>query len=372
MKIRQISLITIMLLIATSSIFSAGAAETENPIAETMTTQETITVIDCFGRSVELPETIDTISCIYAFSAHVVTMLGRGEDIVSVVYGSKRDRLLNDINPYIKAAAVPSDDGVINIEELLKVNSDIIFLKGETAMMPAEIEKLERFNLPYIIIDFSTIEEQMYAIELIGAAIGRKDKALAYNDYFTSQIDFVGSRIADIPDEDRPRVYHSVNEAGRTDAPNTLPAEWTALSGANNVSVGSSLRLHDNKYFASLEQIYLWDADIIIANQEGVDEYIMTNEKWSGLKAVQEGRVYQIPVGISRWGHPGGMETPLAMLWTAKLLYPARFEDVNIEDITRNFYNTFFGHSISDPMLSQILSGKNMRMPKGEVRELEG
>ena len=371
-KLLRYMMIIVFLISTNSILFAAGTSETSvsADISEAAGTSAPITVIDSFGREVEIPAGIKRISCIYAFSAHVVTMLDRGEDIVSVVYGSKRDRLLNEINPYIRDAAVPSDDGVINIEELLQVDSDIIFLKGDTAMMPAEIDKLERFNLPYVVVDFNTIEEQMYAIELIGRVIGREEKALAFNNYFQRQIDKVESRIIDLPASERVRIYHSVNEAGRTDAPGTLPAEWTQLAGAENVSVGEPLRFHDNKYFASIEQIYLWDADVIIANQEGVDEYIMTNEKWAGLKAVQNGRVYQIPIGISRWGHPGGMETPLAMIWTAKLLYPGRFEDVNIEDEARHFYDSFFNHTVSDQMLAQIISGRNMRLPKGEIREL--
>jgi iron complex transport system substrate-binding protein len=160
-----------------------------------------------------------------------------------------------------------------------------------------------------------------------------------------------------------------VNEAARTDAPGTLPAEWTVLTGALNVSVGEPLRLYDNKYFASLEQIYVWDPDVIICNQEGVDEYMLTNEKWANLRAVQERKVYQIPVGISRWGHPGGMETPLAMIWTAKTLYPERFTDVDIRRIMFDFYADFFDHTISREMTDQILSGKGMRLPKGVIRE---
>ncbi|MDC7226511.1 MAG: ABC transporter substrate-binding protein [Spirochaetales bacterium] len=365
------ALLTTALILTIAIPLTAAGTHEEVSISEIQPGGNPFTIIDCFDREVEIPATVERISCIYAFSAHVVTMLDRGEDIVSVVYGSKRDRLLNEINPYIQDAAIPSDDGVINIEELLNVDPDIILLKGETAMMPAEIEKLERFNLPYVIIDFNTIEEQMYAIELIGKVIGREEKAVAFNNYFQRQINFIESRVVDIPASERVRIYHSVNEASRTDAPNTLPAEWTELSGAYNVSVGSPLRFHDNKYYASLEQIYLWNADVIIANQEGVDEYIRSNEKWAGLKAVQDGRVYQIPIGISRWGHPGGMETPLAMLWTSKLLYPDRFSDLSIEDEARSFYETFFNHTVSDEMIAQIMSGKNMRLPKGEIRDLE-
>lgn len=39
-----------------------------------------------------LPE---RIACLYAFTGHVVTMLGRGEDMAAIVNGLKKDVLLN-------------------------------------------------------------------------------------------------------------------------------------------------------------------------------------------------------------------------------------------------------------------------------------
>ncbi len=145
-------------------------------------------------------------------------------------------------------------------------------------------------------------------------------------------------RVAAIPEADRIRVYHSVNEATRTDKRGTLPAEWTEMAGAVNVSLDQDLRLLEDKYFASLEQILLWNPDVIIVNEDGVTDYILENPQWSPLKAVKQGKVYQMPNGVSRWGHPNSLETPLALVWTADLLYPELFADVDLEEMTRGFY----------------------------------
>ena len=61
----------------------------------------------------------------------------------------------------------------------------------------------------------------------------------------------------------------------------------------------------------------LWNPEVIIANRKPPWDLIL-GAQWSGIDAVQNGRVYQLPQGISRWGHPGSVETPLAILWTAK------------------------------------------------------
>ena len=35
-----------------------------------------------------------------------------------------------------------------------------------------EAEKLDRFNIPYLIVDYSTIEKQQFAIAMIANALG--------------------------------------------------------------------------------------------------------------------------------------------------------------------------------------------------------
>ncbi len=137
--------------------------------------------------------------------------------------------------------------------------------------------------------------------------------------------------LVDIPDGEKARLYHSENQALRTIHSNALPADWSRAAGVINVSVGEQLNLVNNDYYASLEQVLLWDPDVIIANETTAMKYILGNPQWSGIKAVRNKRVYQLPQGISRWGHPGSVETPLAIMWTAKTVYPEKFEHIDWE-----------------------------------------
>lgn len=325
---------------------------------------KTVTVTDCIGRQVQVPAKVERVACLYAFSGHVTAMLGQGDKIVAIPDGLKRDVLLNQIYPEISNALVPVSEGSINIEELLKADPDVVFVKNSTAINPAEAEKMDKFNIPYLAVDYTSIEGQQRAIAVIAQALGVAERGKAYNDYYQNCIDRVQKVVATIPEEKRVRVYHSVNEATRTDNPDSLPADWTKTAGAYNVSVGQPLRQLEGKNFASLEQILLWDPDVILVNEPGVANYITSNSQWSSLKAVKEKKVYQMPIGISRWGHPGGLETPLAIMWTAKLLYPEHFQDINIEDEARSFYQHFFNYQVSDAMLANILSGEGMRGQK--------
>ncbi len=324
-----------------------------------------ITVIDYLSREVAIPKEVDSIACLYAYTGHVVTMLGDGDKIVAVNNGLKRDLLLHKINPAIKDAAVPHQGGKINIEELAHANPDLILIQESTAQDEGEVRKLEELKIPYLVVNFNTMKEQQQSIAMIGEALGKSEKAKQFNDFYNEMIALVSERVKDIPDEDKVSVYHSVMEATRTDPAGSLPAEWLKVAGAINVSVGENLKLTESKYFASVEQILLWDPDVILVNQDGVGDYILESPAWQTLKAVKANKVYQLPNGVSRWGHPGGLETPLAIVWTAKTLYPDRFADIDLENITKEFYEKFFNYKLSPDEIEQILSGKDMRTPKG-------
>ena len=71
-----------------------------------------------------------------------------------------------------------------------------------------------------------------------------------------------------------------------------------------------------------------------------------------------------MPNGISRWGHPGSLETPLAMLWTVKTIYPDYAGSIDIKAETKKFYKKFFNYNPSDQMINQILQGRGMRKTK--------
>ena len=98
-----------------------------------------------------------------------------------------------------------------------------------------------------------------------------------------------------------------------------------------------------------------------------MDDYILSDEKWVGLSAVQTGRVYQIPIGITRMGHPTSLETPLALLWLTKLLYPDTFK-VDLDAEIKDFYQFFFGYKLSDEWLAAIKDGSEMRTPKTQEK----
>lgn len=321
------------------------------------------TVTDMLGRTVTIPDDPQQICALNPFCAPFVVSFGCGDKMKATVNAIKRDLLIQSICPSLKDAVVVKNGGVINAEALLELGVDLIFLEESTYADDDERAKLDALSIPYIVLRNDTIQRAMDSVLLMGEVLGAQERAQAYVQYYQDTLDLVSRTVSAIPEEDRPTLYHSVNEATRTDYAGSITAEWISYTGAKNVSLSAPLTMEGSSAYTTLEQIFVWDPQIIICNEPGVAEYILTDGKWVGLQAVTNGTVYQMPVGITRWGHPNSVETPLALLWLTELLYPEQF-DIDLAAGTKQFYQTFFDFELDDDTIAAVLSGDGMRTPK--------
>jgi len=326
--------------------------------------EETITVTDSVWREVKVGKDVERIAALYSFAGYAVCLLGSGNNLVGVPGGLQRDILLVEMFPNITEASTPREGGAINVEELLRIKPDLVIIRKDTVTDEREREKLDNTGIPYIVVDFTTMAEQRDAIQIIGDAIGKSEAAEAFNTYFIDVINRVDDIVGNLTEEEKIRLFHSENQATRATHATSLVADWTQAAGVINVSVGEDLELIGNDYFASIEQILLWNPEVIIVNEKTAYNLILGHPQWSGIQAVLDGKVYQLPNGISRWGHPGSVETPLALLWTVKTVYPELSAGINLEEEVYYFYHTFFNMELDNDMITIVLRGGDLREEK--------
>jgi iron complex transport system substrate-binding protein len=329
----------------------------------TQTQENAKTIVDCIGRKVDIPINATKIAAIDPFSGQTMIMIGAGDKMVSTTNGNKRDKLLEAIYPNLTNVAVIHSSGAINAEALAALKPDFVFLKNEFYIAEGEADKLKKLGIPYLVVKYSTMEEQISTISMIGEAIGgeAKEKADAINEYYRHVITIAREHCKQIPKDKKLRIYHSINEAVRTDGSNSLGADWISAVGGINVSVGEELRASGENYYAGLEQIFVWDPDVIICNEVSTKDYLLTNPKWKGLRAVYEGNVHNIPVGATRWGHQGNIETFFGMLWMGVTLYPDYYRDIDLKDEVISFYKDYLGLEIDDETYNLMLAGEGIR-----------
>ena len=330
-----------------------------------------IIVTDYLGRQVKVKEDVNHVGSRLAVASHLVAMLGEADTIVTIPQGNIRDLLFCEIYPEILNARVAKRGNVISIEEIArKPRPEVFMVNPEVASDVGQMDLLEKLGTPIITLAYGDMNQQMEMVELIGRVIGREEKAKAYTAYYRRIIRRVAERTADIPESERKTVYHAINELLRTDQYGSLSADWINHVGVRNAAFmgrqeGEVLL---SKNYIPLEALLERNPDVIIINGGDVYDYIEKSTQLHNLKAYRDGNIHLLPLGISRWGHPYSIETPLAMLWTARTVYPERFEDVDMASETRMFYRTFFNYELLDAQLEKILSGRGYKEIKGSGR----
>lgn len=360
---RPLKLVVAAVLLASALLTGCGGSVSAPDVP-------TKVVTDITGRQVTIPAEPMRVACLYASTAHMMALVGVEDRIVGAPGGVKRDVLMLQKYPGIADIAIPYQEGTINIEELANIESDLALVRRSTADSPGEVEKLDKLGIPYVVVDYTSIEELRVAIRVVGDVFDRQVQTAEFLEFYDDTLDLVESRIADLPPSERPRVYHAVNEASRTDRAGDICAEITDLAGVSNVSVDSesSLVSEADKTYTTLEQIYRWDPDHIIANDVNSVSYMLSDSKWSGLRSVVAGRVHPLPVGVTRWVHPGSMEPHMGALFLARQFHPDRFTDIDMAEYTKDYYARFFDLDLTDTQIRDILLGQGMRFEKGSVQ----
>ncbi len=363
MKLRTITLMICAILICFISgcdSKDAVSQEKEKPAIEGRE------IVDSVERTliVPYPEEIDSISALYTVTGHIAIMLDEGDIITSCSKGLKRDKLILNMEPHIKDILMPKSGGVINMEELLNSEPDLVFLDTPAYWGKMGTDKLDKLGIPYFVIEFNSIEDEKYAVKTIGSILGQEEEAEQYIKFFDRMLQIADDITQKIPEDEKWRVYHSINEVTRTSAPGTLPAEWLEKAGCINVALEGDLEKEEDKFFTTVEDIMYWNPEVILVNEPGTYEYIHSKEEWQDIDAVLNNRVYLMPTGISRWGHATSLETPLAIVWTLKTLYPEYSQEIDIKALTNEFYLDLFEYELSDNEIEQILSGLDMRKAK--------
>ncbi len=324
-----------------------------------------IQVVDSLGRKVEINGEVKKVAAFYPLAGHAFAMLDRNIEIVAVSQGLKRDVLLEELNPSLTNAVIAGSGREVSIETLMEQNPDLIVVTKNMVSNEGEKQKLDHSNIPYLVIDYTNITEQQEVISILGKAIGKEKKAKEYNNFYKDTVSIVKERVKNIPESERASVFHSISEATRTETKGTISSDWINTVGLINVTEDEKLNLFENtKYFVSLEQLYIWDPDAFLVNDIETAKYMMSDDKWAGLDAVKNEKIYPLPTGISRWGHISSLEIPLVLLWTGQTFYRDEFRDIDLNQEIKDYYKNFFDYEVSDKQVESILKAEGMRLKK--------
>jgi iron complex transport system substrate-binding protein len=340
---------------STSGSSEEETASTEN--ASRVNEDGTITIVDQLGKTIELdgvPERV--VTTIMPFPYIFYAVVGNNDNLVGCNPSSivaYNDSALKYMYPELADASTDFVDTsfVVNVEELIKLQPDVVF---QWNYMDDEIKKMEDAGIKVIALQYGSIEDLETWIQIIATMMGKEERGQELIQYFHESVDEVDAALADLSEEDYSNVIILSDDMKVTGT--GFSSYWLEHSGAVNPAgdlSGEALNIN-------MEQVYEWNPSIIyIGNFTDLQpsdllENKLEGEDWSVVDAVQNGQVYKIPIGGYRWDPPG-VETPLMIKWLAKIQHPEEFEDMDMYEEVREFYETVYDFELTDEMLDEIL-----------------
>lgn len=379
---------TVSLCACGSSTTETTAAETaaettaaETTAAETTAAETTaaeaqeITVTDGVGREIEVtPGSYSRVVCIGAGALRMYSYIGDinllcGVEDIDNTTLEERPKMFDSVaRPYLlanqEAFAALDSCGVggpnaqaAEAEKILSCDPDIVISEYEDVEKADALQ--EQLGVPVVTLTagYDGVFDDAFdkSMALLGTVFGEEDKAAELTAFIDAEAAEISERTADVSEEEKPGVYIcGLGNWGTTDHLMTAQ-NYSAFNLANVKNVVSDLDKNgiqpiEEEKFVSLGD----DMDIVIMDAAAVKNikplYQENSAMFDSCKAWQDGKVY---LQMAYNAYYTNYEIALANAWfTAKTVYPDRFEDVDMTEKVNEITKAFLGQELADEIFA--------------------
>lgn len=254
-----------------------------------------------------------------------------------------------------------SMDPQVVLESVASSNSSSSTMHSSTTATLNERQR--KFgSIPVVAVDDnSNVSTVNPSIEFIGKLLGKEDQAKKLTDYNTRVEKEVTDVVSTIPDSEKTTVYYAEGAAGlQTEPPGSVHGQLIDLCGGKNVA-NVQIQGGTGQTEVSMEQVLKWNPEVIITTEPAFYKNVYGNSSWSSVDAVKNKMVYLSPQGPFKWfDRPTGANMIIGIPWTAKILYPDKFQSLSIVNEVKTFYSQFYHYDLSDNDVKTILQNSGM------------
>lgn len=315
-------------------------------------------IVDMAGRHVQVPDQITRVYAAQPYT-YVLTMALAPDLLVGVPapLSEGEKRFLPESVAKLPVLGNGMGPGAqTNLEAVLALRPDIALVKGgKGSENKALEERFARLGLPVVYVDIDRIDDYPAGLAFAGQLLGRRERGEALAGYARRVIQEVDQVVAAIPPEKRVRVYYAESADGlATECADSFHADAIRRAGGELVHRCVMME-HVGMAKVSMEQILAYDPPVIVANDPHFVEQVRTDERWRGVAAIRSGRILTVPRTPFNWiDRPPTITRLMGMQWLLHRLYPERYP-LDLAKVTREFQERFFGVSLSEGQLQELL-----------------
>lgn len=361
-KNQLILIIAAILIISGVAAVVLNGTGAVNASSSVSSEKNTKTITDMTGRTLEVPISINRV-------------LSTAPPTTIAVYVLAPDKLIgvnfepNKVNGNVympaKYSTLPNVGGWFgkqtgNYETFISMNPDVILDSelGVGNFTETLKERQQKFGtIPLVgMLDARNATRYDESIRFLGTLLGADEQAASLSEFYNRVLSKVTSRVADIPVNERVQVYYAEGPKGlQTDPVGSMHSELIELAGGINVA-DCAITPGMGMTPVSMEQVTKWNPEVIIVGDPTFFATIYNDTLWQQIPAVKNHRVYLVPQSPFTWfDRPPGVNRIIGIPWTAKILYPEKFSDIDLPALTKEFYSKFYHYDLSDREVNTLV-----------------
>ncbi len=198
------------------------------------------------------------------------------------------------------------------------------------------------------------------AIQFMGTILGTQTQSNNLINFYQNVLSEVNSTVATIPDSEKKTVYFTTSADGlATFAAGSPQTQLITICGGQSVVQSP---VSSGGMEVSMEQVLQWNPDVIITSSPQFYSTVYSNSLWQSVTAVKNKQVYLTPQDPFNWfENPPGANSIIGIPWTAEVLYPDKFKNLDLNSLTKEFYSEFYHYNLTDEQVSNILNSSGLK-----------
>ena len=335
----------------------------------TVESQGSKNITDMINRTVEIPASVSNVVATSPPMTTVLYMIAP-DKLKAVNFQWTDDELKYVPSQYANYPVVGgwygTQDG--SYEEFIATEPDVIIEsidEGGDGDASTVKERQEKFGtIPVIAVkDTTNIEKIGESILFMGEVVGAEDNANKLNDFNNKYLDIVHDKSSKLSDADKKTVYYAQGDDGlQTNPSHSTHGQLIDLVGGENVADSVAQGNTTNGVQVSMEQVISWNPDIIITTDPEFYASVYSDSNWGKLNAVKNHEVYLSPQSPFKWfDRPVGANMIIGVPWTAKVVYPDQYKEIDMVAATQEFYSNFYHIDLSDSDAKQLLLDSGLK-----------
>lgn len=359
--------ISMMLVICFAILTITGCSKNQtketNITTEDGKEEETRIFTDSSERQVEVPKSITRIACSGALSQMVVFALAPEMLVGLSSDWTPAEKEYLDTKSYnLPVLGQFYGQGDLNMEEVIKTNPQVIIDIGESKDTIVEDmdEIQEQVSIPTIHIE-ATTKAMGEAYRLLGELLGKQEEAETLASYCEDSYRKTQDIMDKVGVDGRTKILYCTGEDGlNVLAKGSFHAEIIDQL-SDNVAVIEDVSSKGTGNPVDMEQILLWNPDIILFAPGSIYSSVEKNEEWQQLTAIKENHYYEVPSGPYNWmGAPPSVNRYMGMIWMAQLLYPKKANYSMFEE-TAKYYELFYHIALTEEQYNHLVENSMLK-----------